>query len=206
MARLRAAGHPVKLGNCLPTCFLDTGQAGCLAGLAFFSVDPWGRVRPCNHAPVICGNLLESTVEEIWGSPELEAWRSSVPAGCATCPMLPTCRGGCRAQAMLLGLPADPLIQKALPLRRTTPERVAFYREARPVGLFEWRQEAFGSVLMHGNRLLAVAPDQEVALGPQVLSISCSVRLPSNRPRALSLIANLYHDCLLYTSPSPRDS
>ncbi len=194
VARLRAAGHPVKLGNCLPTCFLDTGQAGCLAGLAFFSVDPWGRVRPCNHAPVICGNLLESTVEEIWGSPELEAWRSSVPAGCATCPMLPTCRGGCRAQAMLLGLPADPLIQKALPLRRTTPERVAFYREARPVGLFEWRQEAFGSVLMHGNRLLAVAPDQEVALGLLDGSRTLHEIESTCGPRALSLIANLYHD------------
>jgi radical SAM protein with 4Fe4S-binding SPASM domain len=194
VATLRAVGHPVKLGNCLPTCFMDPGQAGCLAGLAFFSVDPWGQVRPCNHAPLICGNLLESSVEEIWQSPEMQGWRSSVPAGCATCPSLPTCRGGCRAQAMLLGLKADPLMQKAQSPRRAAPERVAFYREARPVGLFQWRQEAFGSVLMHGNRLLAVGPDQEVALGLLDGSRTLHEIESTCGPKALSLIANLYHD------------
>ncbi len=66
---LRNSGRAVKLGNCLPACFVSTEQAGCLAGLAFFTVDPWGRVpplQPCQHglrgpAPPICRGCMAIT-------------------------------------------------------------------------------------------------------------------------------------------------
>ena len=195
VAALRSVGEPVKLGNCLPTCFVDTGQAGCLAGMAFFSVDPWGQVRPCNHAPVACGSLLESTVEEIWQSPAMQAWRGRVPAGCASCPGLPTCRGGCRAQAILLGLEADPLTAIAFPaVEAESPKRVGLYREARPLGLFQRRQEPFGSLLVHGSRLLAVGRGQEMTLGLLDGSRTLHEIERTCGPAALSLIANLYHN------------
>jgi radical SAM protein with 4Fe4S-binding SPASM domain len=155
---LRAGGAPVKLGNCLPACFMDSGQAGCLAGLAFFTVDPWGRVRPCNHAPLICGNLPEQSVEEIWHSDGMERWRSAYPAQCRTCPAVATCRGGCRAEALHHGNGADPLMRAPLPVRETpAPKPLLLYEHARPLARFQRREEAFGPLLICGNRLLPLS-------------------------------------------------
>lgn len=157
---LRAGGAPVKLGNCLPACFVETGQAGCLAGLAFFTVDPWGQVRPCNHAPLYCGSLLEQTVDQIWHSPAMEQWRTSYPQQCLDCPALPTCRGGCRAEALMRGAGADPLMRQPLPARQAPPpEPLHLYEGARPVPHFSQRTEAFGHLLICGNRLLPLGAE-----------------------------------------------
>ncbi|MEJ2208625.1 MAG: radical SAM protein [Anaerolineae bacterium] len=157
---LRAAGEPVRLGNCLPACFAESDQGGCLAGLAFFTVDPWGQVRPCNHAPLICGNLLEQSVDEIWHSPGMEQWRGACPAACHACPALATCRGGCRAEALLWGDGADPLMRAPLPARQApAPQPLRLYERARPLARFRRRDEAFGPLLICGNRILPLAAE-----------------------------------------------
>ena len=190
---LRAAGQPVKLGNCLPQCFEATDQAGCLAGIAFFTVDPWGRVRPCNHAPQLCGDLLRQSVDVIWQSPSLEAWRNLSPAQCRGCAALLTCRGGCRAQALFHGLDADPLMTTPLTSANNRPARVwTFYDQARPVGHFARRAEAFGLLLLSGNRLLPVGYAAQPLLdeldGRATLRHIESV----HGPAGLALVATLY--------------
>ena len=111
--RLRVtADYPVKFGNCIPQCFYPSSSTGCLAGVAFCTVDPWGNVRPCNHAPRICGNLLEHSIEEIWNSEAMEYWRRLIPPQCEHCLAFSQCHGGCRAEAMLLGFERDPLIDQ----------------------------------------------------------------------------------------------
>jgi len=164
ISALRASGVPVKMGNCVPHCFAADGQAGCLAGLAFLTIDPWGRVRPCNHAPVICGDLRRRSLAEIWHSPALEAWRDFRPEPCRSCSVFATCRGGCKAQAYSLGLDADPLLDtqaKPLPVPR---RQWTFYEKARPVGRFERRSERSGTLLLRGNRLALVHHDQVAVL------------------------------------------
>jgi radical SAM protein with 4Fe4S-binding SPASM domain len=162
---LRAAGHAVKLGNCLPQCFAHTGQAGCLAGLAFFTIDPWGKVRPCNHAPTVAGDLLQQSVEEIWHSPHMARWRSFVPSQCTDCSLAASCQGGCRAQALILGRDADPLIDGPFrPATMLPPTELTFYAEARPMGSYVSRAEAFGAVLVSGNRLYPVDRDMQGVL------------------------------------------
>lgn len=189
---LRAAGQPVKLGNCLPTCFASTDQAGCLAGLAFFTVDPWGQVRPCNHATLNCGNLRQQSVAQIWHSPAMEQWRHIQPEACQGCPALPTCRGGCRAESLVRG--ADPLITALAVTGEAAPRQtVLFYGEARPVGRFERRPEAFGTLLLAGNRLYPVARRDERVLS--MLDGQNTLRQIEARwgTAAVELVVSLYH-------------
>lgn len=189
---LRATGEPVKLGNCLPACFAPAEQTGCLAGLAFFTVDPWGQARPCNHTPQICGDLLRHSVDEIWRSPVMDRWRNARPEPCATCAAFATCRGGCRAQALATGRQADPLI--GAPLRPINEEAgpVLLYEQARPVGNFARRPEAFGTLLLSGSRLQPVGRDLEATLDMLDGQFTLRQIETAHGQPGLTLVANLY--------------
>jgi radical SAM protein with 4Fe4S-binding SPASM domain len=190
---LRDGGAPLKFGNSLPLCFAATGQAACLAGRAFLTVDPWGRVRPCNHAPTICGDLLQQSVEQVWASPALDQWRNWQPAACGPCTAFSHCHGGCQAQALSLGLEADPLMdRKCLPVSNAAPAEWALFEQARPVARFSRQPQPFGSLLMLGNRLFPVGREMQDALkmldGQNTLrQIETAYGAP-----ALSLVASLY--------------
>lgn len=74
----------------------------CGAGINWFAIDPFGRVRICNHSPTILGDLKTQSFEAIWNHPILENFRNLkyVPAQCRSdCKHRKTCRGGCRAVA-----------------------------------------------------------------------------------------------------------
>lgn len=104
---LLEAGAPVRFGTPVPPCVVPTESRACLAGRAFLTVDPWGRVRPCNHAPLEIGNLRAEPVERVLASPALHAWLDDAPPLCAGCALQATC-GGCRAEAMLRGQKMQP--------------------------------------------------------------------------------------------------
>lgn len=78
-----------------------TFAAGCAAGTrdAYYTVDPWGDVRFCNHTPTVLGNLLEQPFEELVRSEALARFRRTRPPFCRPCPGWSICRGGCRAAA-----------------------------------------------------------------------------------------------------------
>jgi AdoMet-dependent heme synthase len=105
-----AAPHAARLGTCIPLCFAETSAAGCLAGTAYCTIDPWGSLRPCNHAPQVVGNLLTQSLHTLWHSEAMQQWRALLPEGCTACAHLSQCRGGCRAAALLHQQPHDPLI------------------------------------------------------------------------------------------------
>lgn len=112
---LRAHGHPVQFGNCIPNCFEPSSSTGCTAGSTFATIDPWGRMRPCNHAPVIAGDLRAGeSIAATWHGPVMQMWRNLVSETCSSCAAFEICRGGCRAQAMLLEKVQDPLISAPL--------------------------------------------------------------------------------------------
>lgn len=98
---LKAQDEPVGFGAPLPQCVATTEMTACLAGEAFVTVDPWGRVRPCNHAPVYLGDLRQQSLAEILDSPAARSWRAFVPTECTTCGLSLVCHGGCRAEALL---------------------------------------------------------------------------------------------------------
>ncbi len=112
----RAAIGATRFGTPIPRCFADNNSNGCRAGETQVTIDPWGNVRPCNHVPVVLGNLLSQSLDEIMASAALESWRALVPDECQECADFEACRGGCRATAMLRGLRQDPLMNAPMSL------------------------------------------------------------------------------------------
>jgi radical SAM protein with 4Fe4S-binding SPASM domain len=69
---------------------------------SYFTIDPWGNVRTCNHSPIILGNLKRDRFSELFAShPYVCSFRESLPGECVDCePELKRlCRGGCSAAA-----------------------------------------------------------------------------------------------------------
>jgi len=172
--RLRSEGWPVELSVCIPQCFMPNPSEGCLAGLAFWTVDPWGNVRPCNHAPLLCGNLLGQEVAEIVDSSALAHWHDLIPSECTRCAVYSRCHGGCRAQAMLLGASQDDLIGQPLDTDPNPLPEMVLPRDARPVARFEKRAESFGWLLVRGGQVqpvsVSAAPLLEVLDGSLTLA------------------------------------
>jgi radical SAM protein with 4Fe4S-binding SPASM domain len=104
---------PVRFGVPIPHCFVPNSSNGCRAGTAQATIDPEGNVRPCNYAPVQCGNLLAQSLAQVWQSAVIEEWRRMIPDECLECLHFEECRGGCRAAAMMQGLTRDPLMSIA---------------------------------------------------------------------------------------------
>lgn len=127
---LITAGEPVRWGTPVPLCASSRATSGCLAGEAFVTIDPWGNVRPCNHAPYLVGNILAQSFEEVWHSPKMEAWRAMIPVECAGCAMYESCHGGCRAEAMLRNASSYPLPRKPVWAKVPTKEEMPPVRMA----------------------------------------------------------------------------
>lgn len=108
--RASAWGSPTKIAACVPLCFVETSARGCLAGTAACTIDPWGYVRPCNHAPHVAGHILSQPLHTLWHAEALHAWRALTPIGCSACPFFARCQGGCRAEAVLHRSSGDPLM------------------------------------------------------------------------------------------------
>lgn len=91
-----------QTGNGLPGGHGRKGSGrGCLAGLGVLFVGHQGDVFPCGYLPVRCGNVLESSLAEIWrSSKDLAQLRDSSALGgkCGVCGYREVC-GGCRARA-----------------------------------------------------------------------------------------------------------
>lgn len=155
--RLREEGHPVSFGTGIPQCFTRSSSAGCHAGVAFCAVDPWGNLRPCNHSPLVAGNLLTGTLEAAWRAPEMERFRNAIPDGCHNCAAFSTCHGGCRAMAMESVTGRDPLMTDRLSEFELPVLQMG--RNWRPLRRFDVCQESFGLVLIRGNALLPVSQE-----------------------------------------------
>jgi len=69
---------------------------------AYFTIDPSGDLRICNHSPVVLGNIRRGGFTEIYRNhPYVQVFRDLWPAECDECdPELRTmCKGGCKAAA-----------------------------------------------------------------------------------------------------------
>ncbi len=104
LRRLSAAGYCTKTGTpLLPTH--NYAPFPCLAGSAYCTVDPWGYVRPCNHAPLVAGHIIDDGLERLWQGRPLDAWRAmarGTVCGDGTC-VASTGNVACRADMLLRG-------------------------------------------------------------------------------------------------------
>lgn len=69
---------------------------------SYFTIDPAGNVRICNHSPVILGNINKESFSNIYyNHPYVQSFRKTLPVECADCrsELEEICRGGCKAAA-----------------------------------------------------------------------------------------------------------
>ena len=69
---------------------------------SYFTIDPIGNVRVCNHSPVVLGNIQQDSFADIYHNhPYLRGFRETWPAECMSCDshLKALCRGGCKAAA-----------------------------------------------------------------------------------------------------------
>lgn len=68
---------------------------------AYYTLDPLGNLRPCNHSDLILGNLFERSFPEIIALERMQAFIEARPALCDPCPKRNECQGGCKAAAQV---------------------------------------------------------------------------------------------------------
>lgn len=77
------------------------GNRLCGAGVSSCVVSAKGDVRPCIHADVSYGNLLEEDFHDVWS--RMDGWRcvTMLPTDCQRCSAVGICEGGCRMSGKL---------------------------------------------------------------------------------------------------------
>jgi radical SAM protein with 4Fe4S-binding SPASM domain len=153
---LAQADALVKYGIGVPQCFIPNDSEGCLAGVAYASIDPWGNLRPCAHSPTVIGSLRKVSLVELWHSEPMDAWRALMPSECTTCAAYSVCHGGCRAIQELRPTGRDPLRREPL-TEFASPQSV---RELpaymRPHAAVRLRPESFGYALLGQGQVVPV--------------------------------------------------
>jgi radical SAM protein with 4Fe4S-binding SPASM domain len=98
-------GIPISCSIPIQPCLIDTstfphlGFGYCAAGSerAYYTLDPLGNVRPCNHSTTILGNLFEESFGNLVSPVKLKEFVNTVPAKCTACKQRAICQGGCKA-------------------------------------------------------------------------------------------------------------
>ena len=106
-ALVETLAMPVSCSIAMPPCLLDhsrwpsLGFGFCAAGTqrAYYTLDPVGKVRPCNHSTTVLGNLREQSFRSMVRSRAMRAFKRARPAICKGCRLETTCQGGCKAAA-----------------------------------------------------------------------------------------------------------
>lgn len=112
---------PISCSIAMPPCLFDhsrwdrLGFGFCAAGTerAYYTLDPLGNVRPCNHSTLILGNIRERSFAEMAESAAMRDFMAARPEFCRGCALEDTCLGGCKAAAeVCCGSPweADPFL------------------------------------------------------------------------------------------------
>ncbi|MCY2931572.1 MAG: radical SAM protein [Planctomycetota bacterium] len=98
---------PISCSIAMPPCLFDTGKykrltfGFCAAGSerAYYTLDPVGNVRPCNHSPRVLGNIRTGSFRAMTKSAAMKSFVSARPAFCGGCELEVECQGGCKAAA-----------------------------------------------------------------------------------------------------------
>jgi radical SAM protein with 4Fe4S-binding SPASM domain len=102
---------PISCSIPMPPCLFDTQRyerltfGFCAAGTdrAYYTLDPLGNVRPCNHSATLLGNIRTTTFDAMATGTAMREFAAARPAFCAGCTLEDRCLGGCKAAAEVCG-------------------------------------------------------------------------------------------------------
>ncbi|MGQ9731703.1 MAG: SPASM domain-containing protein, partial [Candidatus Zipacnadales bacterium] len=100
-------GLPIAVSVPIPPCLVDMSpyerlsSGFCAAGTnrAYYTFDPLGNLRMCNHSPTILGNLRATNFRTLIRSALARHFNEGVAPECANCNIVSECRGNCKAAA-----------------------------------------------------------------------------------------------------------
>ncbi len=100
---------PISCSIPIQPCLIDTsryphlGFGYCAAGSerAYYTLDPLGNLRPCNHSDLILGNLLEEPFSNLITPERMAGFTCAMPEYCQDCSLRVECQGGCKASAQV---------------------------------------------------------------------------------------------------------
>jgi radical SAM protein with 4Fe4S-binding SPASM domain len=100
---------PISCSIPIQPCLIDIshfphlGFGFCGAGSerAYYTLDPLGNLRPCNHTDIILGNLFKASFADLIASQKMQAFTHAFPPFCAGCTRRAECQGGCKASAQV---------------------------------------------------------------------------------------------------------
>ncbi len=98
---------PISCSIAMPPCLFDVERypkltfGFCAAGTdrAYYTLDPLGNIRPCNHSTTILGNIRETGFWEMVDSRAMADFMAARPSFCDDCSLADECLGGCKAAA-----------------------------------------------------------------------------------------------------------
>lgn len=109
IAQEYALRHGLAIGCsiALPECLIDhtpypnLGFGYCAAGTdrMYLTMDPVGNIRPCNHTPLVLGNILETPLRKMTTGSKMRGFACASPDFCAGCKLESVCQGSCKAAA-----------------------------------------------------------------------------------------------------------
>jgi radical SAM protein with 4Fe4S-binding SPASM domain len=100
---------PISCSIAMQPCLIDhraypnLSFGFCAAGTerAYYTLDPLGNLRPCNHTPTLLGNLLEEPFADLIAPQRMAEFVEAVPPFCDPCALRDVCQGGCKAAAQV---------------------------------------------------------------------------------------------------------
>ena len=100
-------GIGISCSIAIQPCLIDIKQyeylsfGFCAAGTkrSYYTLDPMGNLRLCNHTPSIIGNIRKEPFDVITGPERIKFFTDARPKFCGGCKMEMECLGGCKAAA-----------------------------------------------------------------------------------------------------------
>ena len=100
-AQMRGKKTQVTMNRALQ--FINSKGAiySCSAGQSLITVDEFGNIMPCRRMPIICGNVKDSSMKDVYYQSEVfkELRRPYDTKDCAACKYSYFCRGGAKCQS-----------------------------------------------------------------------------------------------------------
>jgi len=78
---------------------LSFGFCGAGTENSYYTIDPCGNLRPCNHSSTILGNVNKTSIKKLIKSRKLKKFTQARPKFCTKCKYEVICLGGCKAAA-----------------------------------------------------------------------------------------------------------
>lgn len=101
------ASASIPIPKCLinPADFRHITFGYCPSGneKSYFTIDPYGNLRVCNHTPTILGSVLKQDLTTILANDFVAKFRKAIPPYCRNCNQATSCWGGCKASALVCG-------------------------------------------------------------------------------------------------------